>query len=98
MSDALMRTCRRLSNLSMVPLGAERRARLVRSFVRVSHGCGASLVREYIACTCTRAPVAWHPGRMARYLSGSAMDAALGVDKRYLVRCAHKIGCLLSLD
>jgi hypothetical protein len=32
---------------------------------------------------------------MARHLSGSVMDAALGADKRYLVRCAYKIGCLL---
>lgn len=30
-----------------------------------------------------------------RHRSGSAMGAAPGADKRCLVRCTHKIGCLL---
>ena len=70
-------------------------ARLARATVRASQGCGASPARERIACARARAPVARHPGGEARHRSGSAMGSASGADKRYPVRCAHKIGCLL---
>ena len=39
-----------------------------------------------------------HPGGATRHRSDSAMGAASDVDNRYLVRCAHKIGCLLRAD
>ena len=42
--------------------------------------------------------IARHPGGATRHRSGGAMDATLCVDKRYLERCAHKIGCLLRAE
>lgn len=42
--------------------------------------------------------IARHPGGATRHRSGGAMGAAPGVDKRYLERCAHKIGCLLRAE
>lgn len=44
-----------------------------------------------------RAPVARHPAGVAFHRSGNAMSATLDADKRYLVHCAHKIGCLLRV-
>ena len=94
MSASPTRTCRRLSSLSMVPPRRREAARLARTVVRASQGRGASPARERIACARARAPVARHPGGATRHRSGSAMGSASGADKRYLVRCAHKIGCL----
>ena len=41
------------------------------------------------------APVAWHLGGETRHRSVSAMAATPGAYKRYLVRCVHKMGCLI---
>lgn len=41
--------------------------------------------------------VARHSGRATHHRSGSAIGAAFVADKRSLVCCAHKIGCLLRV-
>ena len=89
------RTCRRLSNLSMVPLSAERRRVLPGRSSGLPRGAGHPPQGSVSRAHARVPPVARHPGGATLHRSGSAMGAAPGADRRYLVRCAHKIGCLL---
>lgn len=82
----------------MIPLGAGKRRVLLGHPSGLPRGEGylSPLAMERIACARARVPDARHPGGATFHRSGSAMGAAPGVSKRYLVRCAHKIGCFFK--